>query len=209
MDPRRLGHVLECLYVEYTFGKDDALKYTNGYKSHVRNRQPIITTRGLHQTPPQDMYFKGALMLNTLRNVVNDDAKWWKTIHDVFQHFKYRNIMTEDLVAYMNEDTGMKLTPIFDEYLRHAALPTLELKFDEAAGTVSYRWKADVAAFAMPVRVGDPGQLADRHAGDDALADAEDAAGQGRVPGGDGPVLRERQGLVAGRRSEARGRGPG
>jgi hypothetical protein len=57
-------------------------------------------------------------------------------------------------VAYMNQYTGMNLTPIFDQYLRHTAIPTLELKFDDAAGTVAYRWKADVSGFAMPVRVG-------------------------------------------------------
>jgi hypothetical protein len=48
----------------------------------------------------------------------------------------------------------MDLTPIFNQYLRHTALPTLELKFDEASGKVSYRWKADEPKFAMPVRVG-------------------------------------------------------
>jgi hypothetical protein len=54
----------------------------------------------------------------------------------------------------MNHYTGMNLTPIFDQYLRHTALPTLELKFDDAKGTVAYRWKADVSGFAMPVKVG-------------------------------------------------------
>jgi aminopeptidase N len=145
---------LECLYVEYTYGKEDGLKYTNAYKSKVRNQQPIIAQRGVNRTPPQDMYFKGALFLNTLRSVVNDDKRWWKLIHDFYQHFKYQNIMTEDIVAYFNQKTGMNLTPMFDEYLRHAALPTLELKFDEASGAVSYRWKADEPGFAMPVRVG-------------------------------------------------------
>jgi aminopeptidase N len=145
---------LECLYVEYMWGKEDGLKYTNGYKSKVRNQQAIITQRGVNRTPPQDMYFKGALFLNTLRSVVNDDKRWFTLIHDVFQHFKYRNIMTEDMVDFLNQRTGMNLTPIFDEYLRHAALPVLELRFDEAAGTVSYRWKADEPAFAMPIRVG-------------------------------------------------------
>ena len=146
---------LECLYVEYRWGKDDGLKYTNGYKSHVRNTQPIIQTRGLHRSPvTDDQYFKGALFLNTLRSVVNDDARWFKMIHDYFQHFKYQNIMTEDVVAFFNKATGKNLTPIFDEYLRHAALPTLELTFDDAKGTVAYRWKADEKDFAMPIRVG-------------------------------------------------------
>src|SRR5437762_1474319 len=106
---------LECLYVEYMYGKDDGLKYTNGYKSKVRNRQPIIATRGVNATPPQDMYFKGALFLNTLRSIVDDDKRWWALLHDFYQHFKYQNIMTEDIVAYFNQKTGLNLTPIFDQ----------------------------------------------------------------------------------------------
>ena len=149
---------LESLYVEYTFGHDDAIKYLNGYKPKVRNRQPIITERGVNRTPPQDQYFKGALFLNTLRSVVNDDKRWWALLHDFYQHFKYRTILTEDVVDYFNQSLKMDLTPIFDEYLRHAALPALELKFDDEQGTVQYRWKADAAGFAMPVKVGAPGK---------------------------------------------------
>jgi aminopeptidase N len=145
---------LEVLYVEYTFGHEDAIKYVNGYRSKVQNREPIIAERGIAATPPQDMYFKGALFLNTLRSVVNDDARWFALIHDFYQHFKYQNIMTEDVVAYFNQQTGMDLTPLFDQYLRHTAIPTLELKFNEADGTVDYRWQADEPDFAMPIRVG-------------------------------------------------------
>jgi aminopeptidase N len=145
---------LEVLYVEYTFGHEDAQKYVNGYKSKVQNRGPIIAERGIAATPPQDMYFKGALFLNTLRSVMNDDARWWALIRDFYQHFKYQNIMTEDVVAYFNQQTGMYLTPLFDQYLRHTAIPTLELKFNEAEGTVDYRWLADEPDFAMPIRVG-------------------------------------------------------
>jgi aminopeptidase N len=145
---------LECLYVEYMYGKEDGLKYTNAYKTKVQNRQPIITQRGINGTPPQDEYFKGALFINTLRSIVNDDDRWFKLIHDFYQHFKYQNIMTEDVVAYFNQQTGMNLTPVFDQYLRHIALPTLELKFNQDDGTYSYRWKADEPGFAMPIRVG-------------------------------------------------------
>jgi aminopeptidase N len=137
---------LECLYVEQVFGYDDALKYTNGYKKKIQNKEPIVQQRGIHRSPPQDMYFKGALFLNTLRSVVNDDAKWWKLIRDLFQHFKYQNIMTEDVVKFVNEQLGRDL--------RRIALPTLELTFDEKAGTVAYRWNADERGFNMPIRVG-------------------------------------------------------
>jgi aminopeptidase N len=145
---------LECLYVEYHYGRADALKYTNGYQAKVRNNRPIVARRGVNATPPQDQYFKGALFLHTLRSVVDDDRRWWALLRGFYQQFKYQNILTEDVVAYFNRETGTDLTPIFDQYLRHRALPVLGLRFDEAQGTVAYRWEADEKAFAMPVRVG-------------------------------------------------------
>jgi aminopeptidase N len=145
---------LESLFVEYTYGHDDAVRYLSGYRAKVRNQQPIITERGVNRTPPQDQYFKGALFLNTLRSVVNDDKRWWALLHDFYQHFKYQNIMTEDVLQYFNQRTGQNLTPIFNQYLRHTAIPVLELQFNHSDGSVSYRWKADEPGFAMPVRVG-------------------------------------------------------
>ncbi len=147
---------LECLYVEYHYGKADGLKYTNGYKKLVRNQQAIVRERGTAAYPDNDQYFKGALFLNTLRSIVDDDGQWWRILRKLHDTFKYKNIMTEDVAAFFNQETGKNLTPIFDEYLRHAALPVLELAFDLAKGTVSYRWRAEEPAFAMPVKVGTP-----------------------------------------------------
>ena len=149
---------LEMVYVEHMFGYDDALKYINGYKPKVQNRVPIITERGMHRSPPGDQYFKGALFINTLRSIVDDDKRWWKLMRDLYQEFKYRNIMTEDMVRFFNQKTGKDLTPIFDQYLRHPGIPALELTFDQAKHTVSYRWKADEPRFAMPVRLGKRGE---------------------------------------------------
>ncbi len=147
---------LECLYVEHVFGYDDALKYTNGYKEKVGNKEPIIIQRGIARAPNQDQYFKGALFLHTLRSVVQDDAKWFKLVRDLYDEFKYKNSMTEEHVAFVSKQLGQDMTPIFDQYLRRADLPVLELTFDEKEKQVSYRWKADERGFAMPIRVGDP-----------------------------------------------------
>ena len=152
---------METLYVEYRWGKADAIKYVNGLKPKVRNMQAIIPERGTNAEPTEDQYFKGALMLNTLRTVIDDDAKWFADIHDFYQQFKYQTIMTEDVEAWwskraLSQGVRMDLTAFFNEYLRHAALPVLELKFDRAKGAVAYRWSADEAGFAMPIKVGDP-----------------------------------------------------
>jgi aminopeptidase N len=144
----------EVLFVEYMWGKQDAITYINTGKEKVKNEVPVISEEGVFSTPPPDQYKKGSLFLNTLRSVIDDDGKWSSLLRDYYQHFKYQTIMTTDMVAFFNQHTGLQLRPIFDQYLRHAAIPTLELRFDEAAHTVAYRWLAQEKDFAMPVRVG-------------------------------------------------------
>ena len=146
---------LECLYVEHMFGYDDYLKYTNAYKTKIGNKEPIITRRGIARDPNQDMYFKGALFIHTLRSIVNDDAKWFRLQRALYAEFKYKNNFTEEIVAFVSKQLGRDMTPIFDQYLRRAALPVLELTFNDAEKSVSYRWNAAERAFAMPIRVGD------------------------------------------------------
>jgi len=148
------GTYAEVVYVEYIFGREDAIKYVNGYKPKVKNEKPIIGPAGVNYRAPGDMYFKGALFLNTLRSVIDNDAHWWKLVRDFYGHFKYKNIATEDVVKFFNEKSGRNLTPMFDQYLRHTNIPTLELRFQENEGSVSYRWKADLNEFVMPVKVG-------------------------------------------------------
>ncbi|HLI77541.1 MAG TPA: M1 family metallopeptidase [Acidobacteriaceae bacterium] len=147
---------LETLYVEYRWGRADALRYTDGLKPKVQNQRPIIPPYNTNAEPPQDQYFKGALMINTLRSVINDDPKWFADIHDFYQAFKYQTITTDQVIAWWNARTGLNLTPFFNQYLRHADIPRLELRFPPDRKSVHYRWNADEPAFAMPVNVGDP-----------------------------------------------------
>jgi hypothetical protein len=54
VDPRRLDHLPRILYVEYSWGNEDAIKYTSGYKSKIHNLRPIVGERGVNAEPPQD-----------------------------------------------------------------------------------------------------------------------------------------------------------
>lgn len=144
---------LETLYVEYLWGREDATKYINGLKSKVQNKEAIIATPNTNTEPSQDQYFKGALFINTLRSIIDNDKEWFKLIRDFYQTFKYQNIMTADVEAFFDKHTKMDLTPIFRQYLRHKDIPTLELKFDEKNNTAAYRWKVDEPKFAMPIRI--------------------------------------------------------
>jgi len=142
-----------------------------------------------NSTPPIDQYFKGALFLNTLRSVVDNDPAGGHSCMASTSTSNTRTIMTEDVVEYFNQQTGMNLTPIFHEYLRHAALPVLECKWSPG-GNVHYRWQADESTFAMPVLVGTPGALAENQAYE-PLANDADSTLERPVPGSDRPVLHQ------------------
>jgi hypothetical protein len=55
------------------------------------------------------------------------------------------------VIDYLNRETGRDFTKVFDQYLRHASLPTLEIRFED--GKTLVRWVSEVEKFDMPVRV--------------------------------------------------------
>ena len=147
------ANYLETLFVEYRWGKADAITYLNTGKENVKNELPVISAPQVYSTPPVDQYKKGALFLNTLRSVIDDDEEWFRLLHDYYQHFKYQTLLTEDVLAFFNQHTHRHLDVLFEQYLRHAAIPVLEWKFDAEKHTIDYRFHADVAGFHMPLRV--------------------------------------------------------
>ena len=68
-----MGSYLEAVYVECTSGYENALTYLNGYKTSVENLEPMVGPPGVNHWPTQDQYFKGALFLNTLRHVIDNE----------------------------------------------------------------------------------------------------------------------------------------
>jgi len=139
----------ECVYVECQFGYEKAMAYINGQKKLIANQKPVIGQFGVnYKTGNSDMYYKGALMLNTIRHIINDDTKWWAMLKKYAETYRYKIIETKDVVAFFSKESGLNLSPIFDQYLKHKAFPELELKFND--GTIDFRWKTDVENFKMP-----------------------------------------------------------
>lgn len=145
------GTYLEGVYVECMWGYEDAITYLNGYQEKVGNREPIVGPTGVNHWPTQDQYFKGALFMNTLRHVVDDEDGWWELLREYTEHFKYQNIWTQDVINFFNARLGRDLRPIFQQYLYYPTLPVLELRHEGDA--MAFRWRTDVADFDMPVKV--------------------------------------------------------
>ncbi|CAN5232010.1 M1 family metallopeptidase [soil metagenome] len=141
----------EAVYVECRWGKEKGLEYLKGLRRGISNRAPLIGDYGVNKRGSGDMYSKGSNLLNTLRSIYNDDSLWWKTFKDYTETYKHQIITTDTTEAFFDKAIPVNLKPVFDQYLRHAALPELEFKKD--GNTFSYRWRVDVEDFKMPVDV--------------------------------------------------------
>lgn len=142
----------EGLYVEFKAGKTAGAKYIKGLRKNIKNDSPVIGPYHVNKEGSGDMYFKGANILHTVRQVINNDVKWLKILRGLNQTFGLKTTTTEDIVGYISEISGKDLRKIFDQYLRYSEIPVLEIK-ETGKNTVQYRWKADVKDFKMPVRV--------------------------------------------------------
>ena len=147
----------EAVYVECQYGYEKGQQYINGCKGNIDNTSPIIGPYGVNKQGSTDMYEKGALMLNTLRHIVDNDIKWWKILLKYSETFRHKIIDTKTVVDFFNTETGMNLTTIFNQYLRYANIPKLELK--KSKGKLEFRWKADESKFNMPVDIKIKGKI--------------------------------------------------
>lgn len=139
----------ETVFIECIKGYAPAMKYINGQAKNVINDKPIIGEFGVNNEGSGDMYYKGSLLLNTLRHVVNEDKKWWKIILNYSETFKKKIIDTEMVIAFFNTETGMNLTPIFKQYLYTTKIPTFT--YTISGNDLTYSWTNVNADFNMPI----------------------------------------------------------
>ncbi|RTQ45909.1 M1 family peptidase [Hymenobacter gummosus] len=140
----------ESLFTESLFGKQAGQEYVHGQRRNIRNDAPIIGPYGVNREGSGDMYDKGAVLLNMVRVSMGNDEKWRELLRGLNQQFYHQTVTTEDIVQYFRR-TGRDLTAVFNQYLRHPALPTLEVRFEQ--GRMLARWIADEPGFDLPVRV--------------------------------------------------------
>lgn len=141
----------EAIYIECRWGKEEALQYLKGIRQNIGNQNEIIGDYDVNAEGSGDMYYKGANLLNMIRSLYDDDELWWQTFKDYTETYRHQVISTKDTEAFFDKATEIDLKPVFDQYLRHASLPELQLK--KEGNKLAYRWEADVKDFRMPVDV--------------------------------------------------------
>jgi aminopeptidase N len=141
----------ENLFVDYHFGTKACNEYVIGVRNNILNDQPIIGTYNVHQEGSADMYYKGANILHTLRQMVNDDEKWRSILVGLNKVFYHQTVTSKQIENYICEQMGVDLNPFFNQYLRTIKIPVLEYKLTELG--MEYRYQNAVSHFEMPIKI--------------------------------------------------------
>jgi len=161
------GSYMQPLYLQYLRGEMEYHAALLDQRAGLANKFPIVT--GKSQTeeavyngengPGLDIYYKGSLMLHSLRELIGDKAFFASIRRAVYGtdtpkpgNFKPRYVSTRDYIDIVRQVTDKDYGWFFDVYLYRAALPELQAERD--ATGLSLRWKTpDNVPFPMPVEV--------------------------------------------------------
>lgn len=141
----------EGLFVEYYYGKDAGSEYVRGLRNRIKNDAPIIGIYDVNREGSTDMYYKGANILHTLRQIINNDEKWRKVLRGLNSTFYHQTVNTEQIEKYISKASGIDLSTFFNQYLRDIRIPTLEYYFKN--DYFVYRWTNCVPGFNIPLNV--------------------------------------------------------
>lgn len=140
----------ETLFTEYYYGKQAADEYVQGLRKNIANDKPVIGPYGVNKEGSGDMYYKGANLLHTIRQVINDDEKFRQILRGLNKDFYHQTVTSKQVEDYISQKSGKDLSKIFDQYLRTTQIPTLELKTD--SDKIKFRWTNCIRGFNMPVK---------------------------------------------------------
>ena len=149
----------EALYVEHYRNYDSYLKYLNFYSLLIKNKQPVIGPFGVNywNYKDGDVYMKGALILHTLRNIINNDEIFFDILKTYYNQYKYSIVTTEDFINVVNEKTGKDYDWFFNQYLYRRDCPKLEWNYVfntiKQQYEIKFKWSNMDSKFQLPVLI--------------------------------------------------------
>ncbi|MGZ9675867.1 M1 family metallopeptidase [Flavobacterium sp. GNP001] len=141
----------ESLFLEYYYGKEAGYTYVRGLRNIIENDKPIIGKYDVNNEGSGDMYPKGANMLHTIRQLVNNDEKWRKILRGLNSTFYHQTVTTKQIEDYLSMQTGIDLSMVFNQYLRDVRVPKLEYSIKN--NQLKFRWTNSVQGFNMPLKI--------------------------------------------------------
>ncbi|KIA86108.1 M1 family metallopeptidase [Kaistella jeonii] len=141
----------ETLFVEDYMDKKSAEKYVIGIRKNIRNDSPIIGKYGVRNEGSSDMYYKGANMIHTIRQVINNDEKFRQILRGLNKDFYHQTVTTKQVEDYISKKSGIDFSSVFNQYLRTTKIPTLE--YSQIGNIFKFRYTNIVMNLKLPIRI--------------------------------------------------------
>jgi aminopeptidase N len=141
----------EVVFVECNYGKKAADEYCQGLRKSISNDATVIGPYGVNKEGSGDMYPKGANLIHTIRQIINDDKLFKDILKGMNKDFYHKITTSKEVEEYIISKSGKDLSKVFDQYLRDTRIPVLEYKIE--GQTLHYRWTECIDGFNMPVRI--------------------------------------------------------
>tara|TARA_R110002020_G_scaffold91560_1_gene222243 strand:+ start:89673 stop:91292 length:1620 start_codon:yes stop_codon:yes gene_type:complete len=138
----------ENLFLDYYYGNKASSEYVIGTRQLIENRKPIIGPYNVNQTGG-DIYYKGANVLHTIRQLVDDDEKWRSILRGLNKTFYHQTVTTQQIENYIAEQMDRDMTVFFDQYLRTTKVPVLEYTVE--GKNLKFRYTDVLKGFHMPI----------------------------------------------------------
>jgi aminopeptidase N len=126
---------LTYVWQEYDKGRDDAEYSRRWMMSSVKwadksNPRPMVQYYYVSDMDLFDsnIYAKGSLVLNMLRQILGYDA-FWRAVRNYAKEYQHKNVESQDLKRIFEDVTGQNLEWFFDQWVYTAGLPELEIKY--------------------------------------------------------------------------------
>jgi aminopeptidase N len=97
------------------------------------------------------MYAKGANLIHTIRQIINDDEKFRQILRGLNKDFYHQTVTSKQVENYISQKSGKDLSKVFDQYLGTTQIPVLELKAED--DKIKFKWTNCIAGFNMPVKL--------------------------------------------------------
>ncbi|MGB7393204.1 MAG: M1 family metallopeptidase [Pricia sp.] len=141
----------ENLFLDYHLGKEASADYVIGTRTNIKNDKPIIGPYDVNQEGSSDMYYKGANLLHTIRQLVDDDEQWRQILRGLNEEFYHQTVTTKEIENYISKASEIDLSKVFDQYLRTTLIPEFEYQIDGTS--LKYRYTDIVEGFEMPIQI--------------------------------------------------------
>lgn len=149
----------EALYVEHLKGYNSYLNYLSFYAMLISNKRPVVGPHDVNywDYKDTDVYMKGALILHTLRNTLNNDSLFFAIVKEFYNRYKYKIVVSEDFIKIVNEKTGKDFSAFFKQYLYSRTCPELLWEFsynqNSQKNEIYYKWSNAEEGFTIPIKV--------------------------------------------------------